>query len=41
MKPKEMQRISIQKFLEEAQNEAQKLSDRDLLGQDIWNRGVA
>lgn len=44
MKPEEMQKLSIQKFLEVVQKEAQKLSDRDLLiktyGTMEWLKGV-
>ena len=44
MKPEELQKLSIQKFLEEAQKEAQKLSDRELLiktfGTVKWLEGV-
>ena len=44
MKPEEIQKLSIQKFLEEAQKEAQKLSDRELLvktyGTVEWLKGV-
>jgi len=44
MKPKEIQKLSIQKFLEVARKEAQKLSDRDLLvktyGTVEWLKGV-
>ena len=44
MKPEEIQKQSIQKFLEAAQQEAQKLSDRDLLvktfGTVEWLKGV-
>ena len=44
MKPEEIQKLSIQKFLEEAQKDAQKLSDRDLLvktyGTVKWLEGV-
>jgi len=44
MKPEEIQRLSIQKFIEAAQKEAQKLSDRELLiktfGTVEWLKGV-
>jgi len=44
MKPEEIQKLSIQKFLEAAQKEAQKLSDRELLiktyGTMEWLKGV-
>ena len=44
MKPEEIQNLSIQKFLEAAQEEAQKLSDRELLvktfGTVEWLKGV-
>lgn len=44
MKSEEIQKLSIQKFLEGAQKEAQKLSDRDLLvktfGTVEWLKGV-
>jgi len=44
MKPEEIQNLSIQKFLETAQKEAQKLSDRELLvktfGTVEWLKGV-
>ena len=44
MKPEEIQNMSIQKFLEAAQKEAQKLSDRELLiktfGTMEWLKGV-
>ena len=44
MKPEDIQNLSIQKFLEEAQKEAQKLSDRELLvktyGTVEWLKGV-
>jgi len=44
MKPEEIQKLSIQKFLEAAQQEAQKLSDRELLvktfGTVEWLKGV-
>ena len=44
MKPEEIQKLSIQKFLEVAQKEAQNLSDRDLLiktyGTVEWLKGV-
>ena len=44
MKPEDIQKLSIKKFLEEAQKEAQKLSDRELLVQTYgaveWLKGV-
>ena len=44
MKPEEIQNLSIQKFLEAAQKEAQKLSDRELIvktfGTVEWLKGV-
>ena len=44
MKPEDIQNLSIQKFLEAAQKEAQKLSDRELLvktfGTVEWLKGV-
>jgi len=44
MKPEEIQKLSIQKFLEAAQKEAQKFSDRELLvktfGTVEWLKGV-
>lgn len=44
MKPEEIQKLSIQKFLEAAQKDAQKLSDRELLvktfGTVEWLKGV-
>lgn len=44
MKTEEIQKLSIQKFLEAAQKEAQKLSDRELLvktfGTVEWLKGV-
>ena len=44
MKPEEIQKLSIQKFLEVAQKEAQNLSDRELLiktyGTMEWLKGV-
>ena len=44
MKAEEVQKLSIQKFLEEAQKEAQKLSDRELLVKTFgivkWLEGV-
>jgi hypothetical protein len=44
MKPEEIQNLSIQKFLEAAQKEAQKLSDRELLvktfGTVEWLKGI-
>jgi len=44
MKPEDIQNLSIQKFLEAAQKEAQKLSDRELLvktfGTVEWLNGV-
>jgi hypothetical protein len=44
MKPEEIQTLSIQKFLEAAQKEAQKFSDRELLvktfGTVEWLKGV-
>ena len=44
MKPEEIQKLSIQKFLEASQQEAQKFSDRDLLvktfGTVEWLKGV-
>ena len=44
MKPEEIQKLSIQKFLEAAQKEAQNFSDRELLiktfGSVEWLKGV-
>jgi len=44
MKPEEIQKLSIQKFLEAAQKEAQNFSDRELLvktfGGMEWLKGV-
>ena len=44
MKPEDIQNLSIQKFLEAAQKEVQKLSDRELLvktfGTVEWLKGV-
>lgn len=44
MKPEDLQNLSIQKFIEAAQKEAQKLSDRELLvktfGTVEWLKGV-
>ena len=44
MKTEEIQKLSIQKFLEEAQKEAQTLSDRELLVKTVgtveWLKGV-
>jgi hypothetical protein len=44
MKPEKIQTLSIQKFLEAAQKEAQKFSDRELLvktfGTVEWLKGV-